>query len=85
MGNKSKLIAEPFDKLKGLMREKRFSQTGLAKELNISLSALNQKLNGRYPWHWNEMEKLLKVLDIPCEQIGEYFFAAVLRKRNRTA
>lgn len=85
MKKKIRVIAEPFDKIKGLMREKRYTQPVLAKELNISLSALNHKLNGLAAWQWDEMERLLKVLEIPSEQIGDYFFAAVLRKRNRTA
>lgn len=84
MRRKSK-VCEPFDKLKGLMREKRYSQERLSSELNISIVTLNRKLNGGAPFQWNEMEKLLKILEIPDNQIGEYFFAEVLRKRNKSA
>lgn len=82
MKQKNKTIVESFDKLKGLMREKRYTQTQMAIDLDMSISSLNHKLNGTATWQWNEMEKILKLLDIPCEQIGEYFFASMLRNRN---
>lgn len=82
MGRKNK-IREPFDKLKGLMKEKRYSQEMLARELNISTVSLNRRLNGTAAFQWTEMKKILEVLDIPDNEIGSYFFASTLRKRNK--
>lgn len=78
-------ICEPFDKLKGLMREKKYSQEMLSAELNMSIVTLNRRLNGRAAFQWPEMEKLLKILEIQDNEIGGYFFAHVLRKRNKLA
>ena len=80
-----KKVCEPFDKLKGLMREKKYSQEKLSGELNISIISLNRKLNGKAVFQWPEMDKLLKILEIPDAEIKDYFFPPMLRKRNKSA
>ena len=84
MKNKKK-VSVPFDKLKGLMREQKYSQEKLSNELNISIISLNRKLNGKAVFQWPEMDKILKILEIPDTEIKSYFFPAVLRNRNKLA
>ena len=82
---KKKMVSEPFDKIKGKMREMRITQQQLSDELNISIVTLNKKLNGSFNFSWEEMEALIKILDITKDDIAEYFFADLLLKRNKTA
>lgn len=60
------------DRLKGRMAELGITQTQLAKELGISLQALNQKLNGKTDLSINEAEKIIRVLRI--ENPNRIFF-----------
>lgn len=60
------------DRLKGRMAELGITQMQLAKELGISLQALNQKLNGKTDMSINEAEKIIKVLKI--ENPNSIFF-----------
>lgn len=78
-------ICEPFQKLKGRMVEKGYSQEKLSSELNIALVTLNRKLNGVANFQWEELQKLIYLLEIKDDEIAEYFFADMLRKRNRIA
>jgi len=82
---KKRVVSEPFDKILGKMREMRLTQQRLSEELNISIVTLNKKLNGSFNFSWEEMEALIRILDIPKEEVAEYFFADLLRKRNRIA
>lgn len=52
------------DKLRGRMRELRFSQDALAKEIGISGVALSKKLNNRTEFTAKEMLSIMKLLDI---------------------
>lgn len=61
--------------LMGLIREKGHTQESLAKATRISLSQLNGKLNGRYPFKQTDIQSISDVLDISPEDIGRYFFA----------
>mgnify|MGYP003591520340 CR=1 FL=1 len=55
-----------------LKKELGITQTQLAKELGISLQALNQKLNGKTDLSINEAEKIIRVLRI--ENPNRIFF-----------
>lgn len=62
-----------FAKLKGRMREKECSQSKLAKEMGITVQALNAKLNGRSQFTVPEAIQVAKILDI--DDPREFFFA----------
>ena len=62
-----------FDKLKGLMREKKITQENLALKLNISLQSLNSKLNGKSSFTLDEVRILISYLEI--KDIKAYFFS----------
>ena len=63
-----------YSKLLGKLREKHLTQEQLAKAIGMNKSTLNLKLNGRYPFTTKEIDGICKVLDIPNQEIGEYFF-----------
>lgn len=63
-----------YDKLRERVREKYESEALFAKQLNISLHALTQKLDNRLQFTHNEILKAVHVLEISGEEIYEYFF-----------
>ena len=63
-----------IDKLKGLMKEKRVTQSELAEKLGIKTCTMNQKLNGKRDLSLDEAEIIAEVLDIDVGDFGKYFF-----------
>ena len=63
-----------FRKLRGAIREKCGTQEALASEMRMHPSTLSAKLAGRTEWTRQEIVKVSEVLQIPDEQIHEYFF-----------
>lgn len=61
-----------FNKLKGLMTEKKVSQEKLASKIGITTQSLNAKLNGRSQFTLGEVIKITNYLDINNPQ--EIFF-----------
>ncbi|MCR6515432.1 helix-turn-helix domain-containing protein [Clostridium sp. LY3-2] len=53
-----------YAKLKGIMKEKNFSQSKLADELDITTQSLNAKLNGRTQFTLGEAFRIIDILDI---------------------
>ena len=64
-----------YSKLLGRIKERGLTQEGLATEIGVNESTLNSKLNNKYVFRQNEMDAICRVLDIPNDEIGEYFFA----------
>lgn len=60
--------------LKGLMREKKVTYEILAKHLEMSISALSNKINGKSVFDILEANTIAIFLDIPKEKIYVYFF-----------
>lgn len=57
------------NKLKGIMRQNDYSQRDLAKYLGIVTSTLNFKLNGKAEFTKTEIDKILKLFNMPYEEI----------------
>ena len=53
-----------YNKLKGLMKEKNYSQSKLAEILKISTQSLNAKLNGRSQFTVQEAFEIISILKI---------------------
>ena len=53
-----------YNKLKGVMREKNYSQNKLAKQIGITTQSLNAKLNGRSQFTIEEAINIIAVLKI---------------------
>ena len=64
-----------FGKLIGRMAEKKCSRENVAKALGISSVTFRRKLIGEYDWKLSEVYKLISLLEIPDEEIFDYFFA----------
>lgn len=52
------------EKVRGLMAEKGFRQVDIALELNISLVALQDKLNGRTDFKLDEIRQLARTFNV---------------------
>lgn len=63
-----------YSALLGLIREKGHTQESLAAATKISLSQLNGKLKGRYPFKQTDIQSICDVLGISSADIGRYFF-----------
>ncbi len=64
-----------YSKLLGRLREKKITQSELAKKLGISETSLNFSLNNKRPFKQSEISQICDCLTIPDECIDTYFFA----------
>ena len=64
-----------YSKLLGRIRECGFTQSQLAKAIGISKSTMSAKLNNQFPFTQEEILDMCKVLNIPLNEIGAYFYA----------
>lgn len=58
-----------YNKLKGLMTENQITQKKLAKRLEISITTLNFKINGKSDFTITEAKIISKLLNKPIEEI----------------
>lgn len=65
-----------FNKLRGRIKEKLGTESLFAKKIGISAVSLSSRFSGKTFFTAEEIYKACKksVLDIPKEEIGEYFF-----------
>ena len=64
-----------YSKLLGRIKEFGYTQEGLADEIGIAKGTMSLKLNNKAFFTQPEMKKIQKVLRIPQEEMGVYFFA----------
>ncbi|MBB1095219.1 DUF739 family protein [Limosilactobacillus agrestis] len=69
-----------YTKLKRRMKDMRYTQTTLAREVPMDRQTLNTKLSHRSMFKQNEISGIARVLDIDAEELGSYFFTLVVRK-----
>ena len=62
------------NELRAKMLIKGITQDTLSKEMKLSATALNRKLNGRVGFLIDEAEKIGEILNIEQEDLGRYFF-----------
>ncbi len=67
-------MAFEYRKLKGRIVEKVGSQNALAAILGISEVAFCRKMTGDTRFSTDDIVAIAKILDIPKEELGEYFF-----------
>lgn len=63
-----------FSKLRGRIREIFGTQEAFAVAMDMSPGTLSCKLTGKTEWTKSEIEKACNLLEIPVENIHEYFF-----------
>ncbi|MDU3406654.1 helix-turn-helix transcriptional regulator [Clostridium sp.] len=70
-----------YSKLKGIMREKGYSQKLLATEMGMTVQTINAKLNGRTQFTIEEALSIIFILNI--EKPGEIFFEDNIPNKQR--
>ena len=65
-----------YSKLLGRIKERKHTQSSVAKEIGVNQSTLSVKLHGKFPFTAKEIDAICKLLDISNDEIGEYFFTA---------
>lgn len=63
-----------YSKLRGRIIEKYGSQLNFVKAFGISENSFSLKMNNKSRFTSDDIIKIVKMLDIPKELIGEYFF-----------
>lgn len=66
-GRRSLLLAEKI-------KERNITQADVAIALNITRASMSRKMNGMQPFKIVEIFKIIKILDIPKEEIYDVFF-----------
>ena len=62
------------DKIKGRMREKKFTQASFGEVVQVSETTVCQKVNNKVPMTLDEATEWAKHLDITDPEFGEFFF-----------
>ena len=74
------MIRYDYSKLLGRMKERGYTQAALAKEIGISETSLNLRLNNKLRFSQDEILKSCDSLGVPRDSLGDYFFAVSLNK-----
>lgn len=69
-----------YSKLYGKIREAYKTQKAFAVAMGMSLSAVNQRLNGGIQWTSPEIVKACELLGIPLSEAHLYFFTQKVEK-----
>jgi transcriptional regulator with XRE-family HTH domain len=56
-------------KVRGVMAEKRLTQTALAQHLNMPQAAVSDRLRGRTQWRFDELVDVAQILEVPLERV----------------
>lgn len=64
-----------YSKLLGRIKECGLTQEQLAKAIGKNKGTISAKINNQFSFTQDEMDDICRVLDIPNDEIGEYFFA----------
>ncbi len=64
-----------YSKLLGRMVEKGYTRDSMSKAIGLSSVSFSNKLHGRVYFKQNEIDSMVKLLDIDSAEIGLYFFA----------
>lgn len=67
-----------YNKLRGRIIENYGSITAFATVLEISTVSLSMKLNNKMRFTSDDIIKIVELLGIPADEIGEYFFTQTL-------
>ncbi len=63
-----------YSKLRGKIRECNLTQEQLAEAIRINKGTLSAKLNGQFAFTTTEMLSIGAALNIPKNELGDYFF-----------
>lgn len=71
-----------YSKLRGKIKEVLKNESELAPILNLSRPSISAKLNSKVPFTTPEIDKMIEVLDIPVNEIHNYFFDIKVEKKS---
>lgn len=63
-----------FTRLSNKIKDIYGNNENFALEMRISVSTISRKMNGKTPWKGHEMEKAIILLNVPLEEMPEFFF-----------
>lgn len=63
-----------FSKLRGRIVEKYGTQTAFVKAFGVSENVFSRKMNNKVRFNSDDIVKIVKMLDIPENEINQYFF-----------
>lgn len=63
-----------FSKLRGLIKEQFGSEKAFAEAMNVTTRWLSVRLNNKIQFDGDEIYSVAKLLNIPDNEIGTYFF-----------
>jgi len=63
-----------YSRLKGKIVEKYGSQTEFTRAFGVSENTFSLKMNNKVRFTSDDITKIISLLDIPVEEIGQYFF-----------
>lgn len=63
-----------YSKLRGRIKELGFSESEIAKKINISKATISSRLNGNSEFSSKETDCLIDLLQINDNEIKDYFF-----------
>lgn len=66
---------QKYSKLRGIIREKFRTQEAFAEAMEMRISLLSAKLNGRSEWTKSQMYRACELLGIDIAEVHLYFFA----------
>ncbi|QGG59102.1 DUF739 family protein [Loigolactobacillus bifermentans] len=69
-----------YSKLYDAMHENRYSQKSLANAINIGRTSMNLKLNNKADFTQSEISKIVRLLGISDDEVGDIFFKPIVRK-----
>ena len=67
-------IVFDYSKLLGKIKEKYDTQINFVKDIDLSLSSLNQRLNNKIDFTPRDIKTICEKLDINKSEIPDYFF-----------
>lgn len=68
------MLQKDYSKLKGKITEKGFTQQAVAASIGISESTFSLKLANKALFRQSEIDRIISLLGLPVERVGEYFF-----------
>lgn len=69
-----------YNKLRGRIREKCYTQEEFAKKIGIGYVSLSKRLNNQLEFSSSEIFNSCDVLEIPEDQVSDYFFTLEVQK-----
>lgn len=73
---------QPYHKLRVRFTEMEMRQGDVAQAAGMAKSTMTARMQGKQPWTSSEISRVAAVLDIPREQIGEFFFEPLPNKKG---